>query len=69
MGAIEALRAYDWPKRNELPLETLDAVVECAHGEVGDARLDVPIDFAIEARHYVERRVKRIKLTPLEVAG
>lgn len=59
----EALRSFAWPDG----AERLEAVLECGPGESGDARLDVPVSFAVADRQYTERRIRREWLTPEEV--
>lgn len=63
LDALEALRAHAWPtQRRGEPLAELAVLVECIPGEEGDARLDVPLSFALGARRFGERRVRRIHL-------
>ncbi len=66
VGLTEALRSHAWPQFDGAPVPELDAVVECTPGEAGDLRRDVPESFDPQARRYAERRVRRVRLTPLE---
>lgn len=61
-----ALRAHAWPQQEDAPVSELEAVFECAPGEPGDLRRDVPLSFESHRRRYAERRVRRVRLTPLE---
>jgi CRISPR system Cascade subunit CasD len=71
LGLSEAaLRSVEWPglaDGREVPA-SLDAIVECAPGEDGDVLLDVPLSFRTHERLYAERRIRRVRWTPLEVS-
>ena len=41
-----------------------EAVIECAAGELGDVRQDVPLSFSLAGRRFGRRRVRRVRLQP-----
>lgn len=64
---LEVLSRVDWPMGEDgTPVAGLDAVVDCGPDESGDLRQDVPVSFAIEARRYRTRLVRRLRLSPAQ---
>jgi len=59
---LEALREVAWPRSKSGAAAKLEAVVECAAGEPGEERNDVPLSFVVDDRRYRSRRVKRVWL-------
>ncbi len=63
---VDALRRHSWPTEDGQAVSQLRAVVECAPGEVGDRRQDVPVSFSSSDRRYAPRLVRDMWLTPKE---
>ncbi len=63
--AVSALQKHAWPQLDGKPVDTVEVIVECGPGEVGDSRNDVPVSFLSDDRRYVQRQVRRIQLAPL----
>lgn len=66
--ALTALGRVEWPLgRDGAPVPELEVEVECGADEDGDARLDVPLSWAVSERRYRERRVRRQTMTHAEL--
>ena len=61
---LDALQRVEWPRDGQIPRKEVEAVIECAAGQEGDRRWDVPLSFAIADRQYGARRVRRVMLQP-----
>lgn len=64
-SVLEVLREVAWPERDGALVPKLEVVVECAAGEPGDERNDVPLSFVVDDRRYRSRRVRRVWLEPV----